>query len=449
MTLSGYGNISLNQSLAPNKFKLYRRATGAYLASSWAKIDSAMAVNSGTYGVSSYSGSAVNYFNTQFTISKDSCLAAQANASSATASVCAFGTSTLTTAGSLNDNATWKWYLGSCGGTLIASGNSVVVTPSLSQVYYYRGEGGCANQGSCSTLSINTVSSPSIPLSIIGSSAICEGKNCTFSVSFVPGASSYNWSLPNGWTGSSTNASIAVSSSSNSGILSVSAVNACGTSNSKTIAIAIQHSVAISQSVQLCAGEILHIGANSYSIAGTYTDVLTGLNGCDSLVNSIVNVDPPVDTSVTLNDVVLSANATGAIYQWLDCDNGMAPLTGQTAKDFTAGVNGRYALKITINQCIDTGSCFSISTVGLKSNVFKNQFKIYPNPSSGEVIVQSPQNSHQANIIVYDATGRLLMHLSIKGGTQQKIDLSAMAKGMYCIEIIEGENHFTQKISKE
>ncbi len=449
MTLSGYGSISVNQSLAPNKFKLYRRATGAYLAASWTKIDSAMAVNSGTYGVSSYSGSAVNYFNTQFTIAKDSCLAAQANASNATASVCAFGTSTLTTAGSLNDNATWKWYLGSCGGTLIASGNSVVVTPSLSQVYYYRGEGGCANQGSCSILSINTVSSPSIPLSIIGSTAICEGKNSTFSVSPVPGASSYTWSLPNAWTGSSINASIAITSSSNSGILSVSAVNACGTSNSRTIAIAIQHSVAISQSVQLCAGEILHIGANSYSIAGTYTDVLTGLNGCDSLVNSIVNVDPPVDTAVTVNDIVLSANAIGAIYQWLDCDNAMAQISGASAKDYTVGLNGHYALKITVNNCVDTSACYAISTVGLKSNYIKAQFKIFPNPSSGEFIVQCPQSLQQAKLMVYDALGRLLIQTNLKGGIQQRIDLTTMAKGIYLVEIEVGDQRFTQKISKE
>ncbi len=48
------------------------------------------------------------------------------------------------TGGNLNNATDWKWYTGSCGGTLVGTGTSLSVTPSATTTYYVRGEGGCA-----------------------------------------------------------------------------------------------------------------------------------------------------------------------------------------------------------------------------------------------------------------------------------------------------------------
>ncbi len=57
--------------------------------------------------------------------------------------------------GKLNDAAQWKWYTGSCGGTLIDSGNHITVSPSVTTTYYARGEGGCSNApGSCGSVTV-------------------------------------------------------------------------------------------------------------------------------------------------------------------------------------------------------------------------------------------------------------------------------------------------------
>jgi hypothetical protein len=49
------------------------------------------------------------------------------------------------TGGSLGTGATWRWYTGSAGGTLVGTGATLNVTPTVTTTYYLRGEGTCNN----------------------------------------------------------------------------------------------------------------------------------------------------------------------------------------------------------------------------------------------------------------------------------------------------------------
>lgn len=69
--------------------------------------------------------------------------------------VCNGSSTTLTIAsGNLNNATAWKWYTGSCGGTLIGTGNSITVSPAVATTYYVRGEGGCSAPGGCASITI-------------------------------------------------------------------------------------------------------------------------------------------------------------------------------------------------------------------------------------------------------------------------------------------------------
>jgi hypothetical protein len=61
---------------------------------------------------------------------------------------------TLTVTGTLNDASQWKWYAGSCGGTLVGTGTSVTVSPTGATTYYVRGEGNCVAPGACVSINI-------------------------------------------------------------------------------------------------------------------------------------------------------------------------------------------------------------------------------------------------------------------------------------------------------
>ncbi|MBK7432715.1 MAG: T9SS type A sorting domain-containing protein [Chitinophagaceae bacterium] len=49
------------------------------------------------------------------------------------------------TGGSLGTGGSWKWYSGSCGGTLVGTGSSISVSPTATTTYYVRAEGDCNN----------------------------------------------------------------------------------------------------------------------------------------------------------------------------------------------------------------------------------------------------------------------------------------------------------------
>ena len=51
------------------------------------------------------------------------------------------------TGGSLGTNASWKWYTGACGTTLVGTGTTLTVTPTVTTTYYVRAEGDCNNTG--------------------------------------------------------------------------------------------------------------------------------------------------------------------------------------------------------------------------------------------------------------------------------------------------------------
>ena len=81
---------------------------------------------------------------------------------------------TLTSNGTLNNSAIYRYYTGSCGGTLVGSGNSITVNPAVTTTYFVRGEGGCGTtpNGACGQVTITVTSCTCITP---GAAEICEG----------------------------------------------------------------------------------------------------------------------------------------------------------------------------------------------------------------------------------------------------------------------------------
>ena len=92
--------------------------------------------------------------------------------SSSVSSICAGSQSSVTLSiqsGNLNDATHWQWYEGSCGGTPIGTGMSLVVNPSNTTTYCVRGEG-CFTPGNCQCITIDAHDGPNYNVP----SALCE-----------------------------------------------------------------------------------------------------------------------------------------------------------------------------------------------------------------------------------------------------------------------------------
>lgn len=105
------------------------------------------------------------------------------------------------------------------------------------RVYEYNSSGSAYPATTTFTVEVDAVSLsiPGQPGTITGPASLCPGASGTYSVTNVSGAT-YTWTLPAGWSGSSTTNSINVTASSTvgAGTISVTAGNACGTSAART-----------------------------------------------------------------------------------------------------------------------------------------------------------------------------------------------------------------------
>jgi alpha-tubulin suppressor-like RCC1 family protein len=200
---------------------------------------------------------------------------------------------------------------------------------------------------------------------------------------------------------------------------------------------------------QVVCDSLNWIDGNTYyadNNSATFNIVSGSEGGCDSLVtlNLTINI---LDVSTTLNGNVISSNQTGATYRWLDCNNGNAPISGETNQTFTATANGNYAVEVTLNGCVDTSACESIAGVGVKE-VANNTVSIYPNPNNGMVNINLGSNNTSVNYSITSIEGKVVE----TGRTSTNniiVDLSKERNGVYFIRINTESTSTVYKLIKQ
>lgn len=153
-----------------------------------------------------------------------------------------------------------------------------------------------------------------------------------------------------------------------------------------------------------------------------------------------------LDNTVTQTGNTLSANQTGATYQWLDCDDNDAVIAGATNQDYSSGVSGNYKVEITVTDgaCtkVDSSECKSFTFVGLEENK-QNQFSVYPNPVKESLTLELNQVSN-TGFIITDQLGKVVREGNISS-QKQDIDVSSLPKGVYVISVGEVNQKFIKE----
>lgn len=183
---------------------------------------------------------------------------------------------------------------------------------------------------------------------------------------------------------------------------------------------------ASTQNIAICDGETFVIGNNTYSTSGTYQDTLSGAV-CDSVVTTNLTVLSPINTSVQLNGITLSAVAGATSYQWFDCATNQ-PINSATASTFQPTVNGDYGVIITNGNCEDTSTCVSVTTIGLSELDAAEVISIYPNPNTGKftVVIQ-----FDGRATITDGSGKKVLEFELKAGQAQEVQLHNVERGIY------------------
>lgn len=171
-------------------------------------------------------------------------------------------------------------------------------------------------------------------------------------------------------------------------------------------------------------------GINYTKSNNTATQLFVTSAGCDSLVTLNLSITT-VDTSVSVSGPSLTANATGASYVWIDCNNANLPLPGETKQNFTATASGSYAVIVTQNKCVQTSSCFEITMVGISEMLDKTIYQVLPNPSHGIYTIMY-SGTKEIPYTLTDISGKIIRHGVLKSGNNT-LTITEQSQGIYLL----------------
>jgi uncharacterized delta-60 repeat protein len=239
----------------------------------------------------------------------------------------------------------------------------------------------CGSSPSQSLAVIVNTAAPSTPGLISGDNTICSESTYTYSISDVNDATSYTWTLPSGWGGSSTSTSINITSNNIGGIIEITANNSCGSSSPQVLSVTVNPlpNVFAGNDQTICNGQGVTLnatGATSYAwnnsvtnntaftptSSNTYIVVGTDVNGCQDsdtvnvTVNSLPNVNAGNDQTTCIGQSV-TLNASGATtYSWNNSVVNNSPFTPSSTNTYVVvgtdanGCQDSDTVNITVNQ---------------------------------------------------------------------------------------------------
>ena len=266
---------------------------------------------------------------------------------------------------------------------------------------------------------------PESPGPISGPVDVCAGdENITYSISAVPGATLYQWILPEGLYGSSNSTSINISFSdsppASEVILKVRAMNDCGGGEASTLDILIEDTPLAPEGVY---------GPDSVC---TTTDTIVAFN--------VVNALPGMD------------------YEWriLPAEAGTIPGTGPESNVyFVKNWEGpAVVIARAVNDCghsewSGSYSVFAFTCVGI-NEVSGGAFNmmIFPNPARDRLYIhyQYSGENRAGTLRIFDIYGREMLNIPLSADEMNlSVNTSNYPAGMYIINFTDGRDMMTSR----
>jgi gliding motility-associated-like protein len=187
------------------------------------------------------------------------------------------------------------------GGT----GNPTAPTPSTaatgSTTYYVsQTQIGCESALSPIVVTVNPL--PTATASNTG--PYCTSGTITLDAT---GGTSYSWSGPNGYTGNVASPTPFSAATYGGGTYSVTVTDANGCSATASTPVVVNSTLTTPISQSVCSGQSITFNGQTLSTAGIYSDTLTSITGCDSIVMLTLTVIP-VNSSV-INQSICAGNS--------------------------------------------------------------------------------------------------------------------------------------------
>jgi hypothetical protein len=262
-------------------------------------------------------------------------------------------------------------------------------------------------------VTVDSITNSACP--IAGNMIVPQGSAQTYSATPVSGATSYTWTLPAGWVGSSTATSITVTVNANSGNICVTANNNCVTSSA-------------------CCLPVYAYTGNCFALFTLYPD--TNILHHYFIIDTLLGV-PPLHYDWSWGD--LSTDDTIAYPSHIYADSGIYSICLTTTDSNGCQshfCNYNYHIMRTTNYMVQVDVVHSLPT-GIKQPDMANSVSLFPNPNSGNFTLSySLNNNSNAIFKIMDVTGRKVYSTIISGETgRQIISVNDLSNGIYFYQI--------------
>ena len=238
---------------------------------------------------------------------------------------------------------------------------------------------------------------PNQPGPITGLTSICANSTNTYSIASVTGATSYTWTIPGTWSGTSTSNSINVTSDANGGTISVTANNACGSSAPQTQSITVNllpvATFGYTSSPYCTNGSNPSPSFNGGGIAGTFTAAPSGLSINGN--TGTVNLSASSALTYTVTNTISASGGCSSVNSTATITINSLPAVGITASATTVcsgtsvTLSGTGATSYTWSGGITNGAAFTpisnatytvTGTSGACSNTATQPIIVTPTP---------------------------------------------------------------------
>ncbi|MEI6488356.1 MAG: T9SS type A sorting domain-containing protein [Bacteroidota bacterium] len=225
-----------------------------------------------------------------------------------------------------------------------------------------------------------------------------------------------------------------------------------------TTTLLVRTAINSNQSFTLCNGGSVFVGSNQYITTGIYTDILTSYLGCDSIVTTNLTINSlPNATMAAFTTPVCAEDAPFALTNGSPSGGVYSGIGVSSSPIFTpigSGI-GSFVITYTVtngNGCSNsaTATITVHQCAGVEEYTFANDLDVYPNPSEGLFTI-SMGNVLIRNLFisVFDIQGREVYSLvdsNLSGDYVKQVNLESLSKGIYYLKVSDGKSSKVQKI---
>ncbi|MBL4586176.1 MAG: T9SS type A sorting domain-containing protein, partial [Flavobacteriales bacterium] len=192
-------------------------------------------------------------------------------------------------------------------------------------------------------------------------------------------------------------------------------------------------------------------GNYTWTESGIYNDYVAYGSGCDSVFTidlTVVETDNSI--GLDIGSLTLSSNGINDSYQWLNCNENYAAVSGETEQSFQVTQDGSYAVQINTEGCVDTSDCLMIIGVGIAEKTFAEQLSVFPNPTNGELTIELGETMKNLTLNVWNAKGKLVSDGSFNSVERLNTEIAG-EDGIYLLELTteRGERALFKVIKQE